>query len=42
MDEEDQFPAAQRDQPARVQEGTEGFKVRLIPHSHHMIPYAVV
>lgn len=36
MDEEDQFPAAQRDQPAHVQEGTEGFKVSSLPHNHHM------
>lgn len=35
MDEEDRFPAAQRDQPANVQEGTEGFKV--VPLSHALI-----
>ena len=31
VDDEDQYPAAQRDQPARVQEGTEGFKVAKAP-----------
>lgn len=36
-DEEDRYPAAQRDQPAGVQEGTEGFKVTQAPWQHSLL-----